>query len=234
MLFDDCWGTSPKLGKQKGRAGEVHNHGWVQSPGNAVTNNTSAWDRLEEYVKGLLKTFGKDERVLIWDLYNEPGNTGQRGKSLPLLEKTFEWANEAAPLQPLTVGVWADFKALNSLQLNASDIITFHNYQNPASLLEWIKDLEGLGRPLICTEYMARGHGSFFKPSLEIFKKNKVGCLNWGLVDGKTQTKFPWGTLPGSPEPALWHHEIFRKNGQPYDREETSYIKKLMKKNKIF
>ena len=234
VIFDDCWGTAPKTGKQKGRPGEVHNHGWVQSPGNAVTNSPKTWGRLEKYVKGLLKTFGRDERVIIWDLYNEPGNTSQREKSMPLLEKAFEWAKEADPAQPLTSGVWADFKALNSFQLNSSDIITFHNYREPAHLLTEIKDLEALGRPVICTEYLARGQGSFFKPSLEIFKKYKVGCYNWGLVDGKTQTKFAWGTPSGAPEPELWHHEIFRKNGQPYDREETAYIKKLTKNKKIF
>ena len=83
--------------------------------------------------------------------------------------------------QPLTSGIWTDFKAFNSFQLNSSDIITFHNYREPANLLTEIKDLKALNRPLICTEYMARGHGSFFKPNLEIFKKHKVGCYNLGI-----------------------------------------------------
>src|SRR5262245_31644487 len=112
-LFDDCWNTNPKVGKQPEPVPGVHNSGWVQSPSSAVVVNPKEWDRLERYVKDIVGTFGKDKRVLFWDLYNEPGNTKLDDKSLPLLKEVFRWARAAKPEQPLSVGVWYGNKTLN-------------------------------------------------------------------------------------------------------------------------
>ncbi len=233
-VFDDCWNPKPKLGKQLCNKFGRHNYGWAQSPGVDVVNEPKQWGRLEKYVLGLLRTFGQDERVLLWDLYNEPGNSKQDEKSVPLLEKTFEWAQTADPIQPLTSGVWALNRSVSHTQLSGSDIITFHNYDNLENLRGTINDLKSLGRPVICTEYMARGKGSLFLTHLPEFKKGKVGCYNWGLVDGKTRTKYPWGSPDSCPEPAPWFHEIFRKNGKPYIPSETAFIKAITKDNDIF
>ena len=229
VIFDDCWNQSPKPGKQPSPIPGVHNSGWVQSPSSAVVENPRKWDRLEKYVKDVVGAFAKDERVLAWDLYNEPGNGGLDAKSLPLVKAVFQWARAAGPAQPLSVGVWYGNKTLNDYQLAESDVITFHNYNNADNLRTEIKNLKKLGRPVICTEYMARKQNSLFASCLPVFKEERVGAYKWGLVSGKTQTIYPWGSPKGAPEPMPWFHDIFRADGAAYDPKEMAVIKKLTK-----
>ncbi len=229
VLFDDCWNAEFALGLQPAPRPGVHNSGWVQSPGARLVDDQPAWPRLAEYVQGVLTAFGRDERVLLWDLYNEPGNQGLGDRSLGLLERTFAWAREAGPDQPLTVGVWNDdLTALNALQLAESDVVSFHDYGDLAHLEAQIAALKPQGRPLICTEYMARPRDSRFETHLPIFKRDQIGCLNWGLISGKTQTIMPWNSPEGSPEPPEWFHDIFYADGRPYHEAEVAFIRESL------
>jgi endo-1,4-beta-mannosidase len=227
VFFDDCWNPSPKIGPQPEPVPSVHNSGWLQSPGIDIVNNLESWERLERYVVDITSRFAQDERVLMWDLYNEPGNNGNGEKSLPLVKKVFEWARYVNPSQPLSIGVWADFPELNEYQLTASDVITFHNYEPADHLSQQITRLRQYGRPLICTEWMARTRGSLVETNLPIFQRENVGCINWGLVAGKTNTIWPWDTEEGAPEPDLWFHDLFHSNGTPYHEGETALFKEL-------
>jgi hypothetical protein len=227
-IFDDCWNPDAKPGKQPMPKAGVHNSGWVRSPNKATHDDPGQWNYLEDYVKDILTTFKNDDRILMWDLYNEPANSGYGMTSMPLLKKVFEWAWSVRPSQPLTVGVWfLDFPAINKYQLENSDIITYHNYSDTVSMKKAIDSLQRMGRPVICTEYMARSNNSKFETHLPILKRYNVGAINWGLVSGKSNTIFPWGSKEGSPEPNPWFHDIFRKDGTPYDVKEVELIKKL-------
>jgi hypothetical protein len=226
VLFDDCWNDSPKLGSQPSPVPGVHNSGWLRSPGSKAVTDPSTWPRLKRYVQGVIDAFGQDGRVLAWDLWNEPGNNGMGEQSLPLLEATFAWARAVGPAQPLTAGIWFHNEALNASQLGASDVITFHNYLDADSLSVQIAELKAMSRPVICTEYMARPFGSLFATHLPIFQGERVGCYNWGLVSGKTQTIYPWGSAPGGLEPELWFHDVFRQDGSPFDPEEVVAIRR--------
>jgi endo-1,4-beta-mannosidase len=226
VFFDDCWNVESAPGKQPAPRPGVHNSGWVQSPGSKVVNDPTQWSRLEDYVCEMLNQFGTDERILMWDLYNEPGNSQQGERSLGLLQAVFGWARSVAIDQPISVGWWSDFPTLNAYQFANSDIITFHNYNDADSLRTQIEALKALGRPMLCTEYMARPRGSRFETHLPIFKENGVGCVNWGLVAGKTQTNYPWGSAENSAEPEVWFHEIFHADGSPYIQAEVDAIKK--------
>jgi hypothetical protein len=227
-IFDDCWNPDAKIGKQPEPKPGIHNSGWMRSPNKSTHDDSTQWNYLEQYVKDILSTFKNDNRILLWDLYNEPGNSGYHLTSLPLLKKIFEWAWSVRPSQPLTAGAWYDNKTLNEFQLASSDVITFHNYNNAASLEKQISELQESGRPVICTEYMARTRDSRFQSHLSIFKKYNVGAINWGLVAGKSNTIYQWDTpVPDGSEPAIWFHDIFRKDGTPYDPEEIAVIKKL-------
>ena len=231
VFFDDCWNPDPVYGKQPLPKPGVHNSGWMRSPSQSVHNDSTKWNMLERYVKDILSSFKYDPRILCWDLYNEPGNSNYNLTSLPLLKKIFEWAWSIRPTQPLTVGIWYDNKELNDFQLNNSDIITFHNYNNADDLEKEIKALKKYGRPVICTEYMARTHGSTFENDLPVFKKYNVGAINWGFVSGKSNTIFPWGSKEGTTEPKTWFHDIFRQDGTPFDPNEISLIKRLTNKD---
>jgi hypothetical protein len=229
VFFDDCWNKTPKIGEQPAPRTGIHNSGWVQDPGDPESRDSTKFGGLETYVTDVLTQFGHDKRILLWDLYNEPGNGDKKEASVPLVRHVFRWARAANPEQPLSIGLWAwDFEKLNALQVLNSDVITYHNYDDPAWHQRVIQLLKVSGRPLICTEYMARPRNSRFATILPLLKKENVGAINWGLVDGKTNTKYAWETpLADGSEPIEWFHEVFRKDGTPYRRDETELIKRL-------
>jgi hypothetical protein len=230
VFFDDCWNEDPHVGKQPEPKPSVHNSGWMQSPGRRMVNDPTTWDPLQNYVTDILKTFGKDDRILMWDLYNEPGNSNEEVKSLPLLTKVFEWARAANPSQPVSAGMWnwsAKFDELNKFQSEHSDVITFHVYSPPGETEKRIAEMKKFDRPVICTEYMARKQGSTFKDCLPIFKREHVAAINWGFVSGKTNTIFAWDTPENAPTPKVWFHDIYRADGTAFDPSEVEFIRKL-------
>jgi hypothetical protein len=241
VLFDSCWDPNPKLGAQHPPIPGVHNSGWVQSPGRAGLADTANYPRLEAYVHGVIGAFGKDKRVLGWDLWNEPDNgkaDEQFRQVATLLPRVFAWAREADPSQPITSGVWHDddwspaaqVNAIEKVQLEQSDIITFHVYDWPEVLERRIKELQPYGRPIISTEYLARGAGSTFDTSLPIARKYNVGMINWGFVLGKTQTNLPWDSWQKpytQNPPAVWHHDVFQPDGKPYRQAEIDQLRAL-------
>ncbi len=231
VLFDSCWNDDPQLGKQPAPVTGKHNSGWVRAPGTKRLFDSRTWAGLEQYTKGVLTAFANDKRVLVWDLFNEPTNSGYNDAVMPLLTKTFAWAQAVRPSQPITAGWWNDHELSNDLMFAQSDIITFHNYNEAPKLEAQIIDLQKrFGRPLICTEYMARTRNSTFQSSLPIFKKYKVGAINWGLVKGKTNTIYAWNApMPDGKEPPVWFHDIFRPDGSVFDPAETALIKQLAK-----
>ncbi len=247
VLFDSCWDPEPKLGPQHPPIPGVHNSGWVQSPGIALADQ-SQQPRFEAYVKGIVGRFASDDRILAWDLWNEPDNGGGGNYTTNLKNKTdlmdgmlphvFAWARSVGPRQPLTSGVWqhedwsnpSTLSPTEKIQLGESDIISFHDYSWPETFEKRIVQLETLHRPILCTEYMARGAGSTFDESLPIAAKHHVGAINWGLVQGLSQTYLPWDSwkLPYTDrEPTVWFHDVFYTNGKPYRQAEADEIRRI-------
>lgn len=248
VLFDSVWNPNPHLGPQPAPRPGVHNSQWVQSPGAKALANPADYPRLEAYVKGVVGAFAHDNRVLAWDIWNEPDNTNQSsyGKEelrnkvqivLRLLPKAFTWARAENPEQPLTSGVWrGDWSNPNQLepmakeQLELSDITSFHNYGPPSDFEARVKSLQQYGRPIICTEYMARPMHSTFQGILPIAKRYHVGAINWGFVKGKTQTNLPWDSWQhpyAKNPPKVWFHDIFYSTGKPYSKAEVQFIRHM-------
>lgn len=248
VLFDSVWDPHPQLGKQRAPKPGVHNSGWLQAPGAAALQDVAQYPRLEAYVKGVVGAFAKDNRILAWDVWNEPDNMNgsSYGKQEPpnkvslvvsLLPKVFAWARSAGARQPLTAGVWkgdwstdAKLTTIDKIMLEQSDVISFHNYDAGAEFEKRIQWLQRFNRPILCTEYMARGNKSTFEGSLPIAKKYNVAAINWGFVMGKTQTHLPWDSWQKpyvDREPSIWFHEIFRPDGTPYRVDEVELIRKL-------
>jgi hypothetical protein len=247
VLFDSVWDPSPEMGKQREPRPHVHNSGWVQAPGKEMLKDQSRWDHaLKPYVVGVIGHFRNDHRVLMWDLMNEPDNENPPYKAeelpnkaelaLTLLKAEWTWARGAKPSQPLTSGVWrgdwssdASLTGIERFQLQNSDVITFHSYEPPPAMKRRIESLRRYGRPILCTEYMARPLGSTFESILPLLQAEHVAAYNWGFVNGKTQTIYPWDSWekPYTAEPSVWFHDIFRKDGSPYDPKEVLLIKQL-------
>jgi len=246
--FDSVWDPFPKSGKQRAPRPHVHNSGWVQSPGVEIISDPKRHDELADYARGVISHFRTDQRIHAWDIINEPDNMNRSSYmqhepknkpelSLVLLKKAFGWAREAKPEQPITSGVWqgADWSTdeklseVDRFMLHNSDIISFHDYQPLEKLKVRIAALKRLSRPMLCTEYMARGAGSRFDPVLPYLKEQGIGAYNWGFVAGKSQTIYPWDswTKKYTAEPELWFHDIFRADGSIYDKQEVALIKKV-------
>jgi hypothetical protein len=248
VLFDSCWDPFPKLGPQHPPIPGVHNSGWVQSPGAIALQDPAQYPRLKEYVQGVVGAFANDPRILAWDLWNEPNNSNGgaygpvevKNKAelvLALLPEVFAWARSANPSQPLTSGVWdgnwsstEKLSPMQRIQLEQSDVISFHNYGWPEDFEQKVEWLERYHRPILCTEYMARPMGSTFDLILPIARKHHVAAINWGLVAGKTQTYLPWDSWQRPyvlEKPPVWFHEVFYQDGKPYREREVQIIREL-------
>ncbi|MCB1126244.1 MAG: hypothetical protein KDM81_07095, partial [Verrucomicrobiae bacterium] len=180
---------------------------------------------LEEYVKDLVGTYGSDRRVIVWDLYNEPGN-GTASGSRELMEAAFGWAREMEPAQPLTTGAWTDFQStLSRRMMELSDVVSFHGYDPVPGIEAKLEICAAQGRPVLCTEWLVRRDGNTFEQLLPLFRNRRIGCYNWGLVAGRTQTYFPWGSPQGAAEPERWQHDILRADGTPFSTREVRFIK---------
>jgi hypothetical protein len=243
--FDDCGfsGREPYLGPQDPPVPGVHNSGGAASPGREVVRDRSRWPELERFVTDLVSHFRDDDRLLAWDLYNEPGNEAvftraaapdPRGPlvehSMALARAAFAWARAAQPSQPLTSGVWNPaWPAHNQELLEQSDVASFHHYLGLPHLRGVVETLRRTGRPLLCTEWLARGLGSTVATHLPWFREQRIGCFHWGLVNGRTQTHLPWPAFAQLGRDGLWHHDLFHPDGSPYDADEIELFRKVLR-----
>ena len=243
VLLDGVWHPRPRLGPQPAPKPRLHNSVWVQSPGAEVLYDRSRWGELRPYVSAVVGRFADDPRIVAWDLFNEPDQadvdtlrSGSREEksvhATDLARDVFSWARDLAPSQPLTVGVWeydsggrAVDNRMNEMALSQSDIVSFHCYEPREQLEAVIGHLETHGRPLLCTEWLARTNGSTVD-LLDVFVGHRVGAINWGLVDGRTQTRYPWKSWQ---EPMTddepWFHELLHRDGSPYDEAEAAIFR---------
>lgn len=253
VFFDSVWHPVPKIGIQPEPIPGVHNSGWIQSPGKEILGEIARHNELKEYLQTVIARYANDQRVLVWDLFNEPDNMvrtsyGDLGQgielsrkkkyagALALLQAAFEWSREVNPSQPLTVGIWArfDFQKLSPIQkasIENSDVISFHTYESFDVVGDQLPELTALGRPVFCTEYMARPKENTFETILPQFKAHKIAAYNWGFINGRSQTIYPWDSweTPHTGEPSPWFHDIFRQDGTPFDSFEIELIKRLTK-----
>ena len=202
-------------------------HGGVARPHPGIISyrkNLPAAKRIAtDFVKAVLRRYGQDQRIIAWDLFNEPWLEDR-----PMVEHVFSVAREQNPSQPLTA-CWQGE--------DLSDVYNFHTYGRPgnakgsqAHLLPFDIELQqavASGRPLLCTECLARTFGNTFEAFLPYFSKYKVGWYIWGLCAGTAQHYFPWGWPEGSPEPKNWFHCILYPDGSAYRDSEIELIRKF-------
>lgn len=235
-FFDDCVfgeNVDPSLGKQPEPMEGWYAWAWSPSPGHTIVKDSSTWFRLEKYVKDVMGTFKKDPAILCWDLYNEPTNSGLGSKSLSLVRNVFKWAREIDPSQPLTIAYWNGKQDLNSIIFDNSDIITFHSYSEKEGVEKLISSLKQYKRPVICSEWLNRPRGSTVESILPVFARENIGCLHWGLVNGKTQTHLPWGHRPKDlPYNRIWQHDLYTNDYKVYNPYEIELFKSYIIKSK--
>jgi len=215
----------------------VHGGGWrypgrlhwtcCEPEGSISEKTLAAWEKsrpaAEQFIRSTLSRYAKDERIILWDLYNEAPKAAR-----PVVEMIFQWAREVNPSQPLSV-CWQGH--------DLSDVITFHTYGRPGfetanrnslgwdflTELDWAR---AWGRPMLCTEWLARPFGNTIEAILPFFERYHVGWFVWGLCAvGPAQYQFPWGWPMGSPPPEKWFHCLLYPDGTPYSAEEILMIR---------
>lgn len=252
VLFDSCWNPDPVAGRQHPPIPGVHNSGWVQSPGRADLVDRTQDARFQRYVEDIVGHFANDRRIVAWDVWNEPDNDGggsynskqleaEKTRIAELLPRVFEWARSRKPSQPLTSGVWIGpdwspgsptLNAIQRTQLAQSDVITFHNYEFPEQFEARIAQLRPYGRPIICTEWLARGAGSNVETHLPIARRENIGMINWGLVQGRMQTHLPWDSWERPytlQQPSVWFHDLMKPDGTPYRAREAEIFRETVR-----
>ena len=250
VLFDSCWDPDPRVGPQHPPIPGVHNSGWLQSPGRKDLIDPGQDRKLRRYVEDVVGSFAKDERVLAWDLWNEPDNSGgggyndeqlaqERVRIEHLLPQAFGWARAQRPIQPLTSALWdgddwspgsTTLNRIQQVQLAESDVITFHNYGWPESFEARIAQLRPYGRPILCTEWLARSAGSTVDAVLPIARRENIGMINWGFVQGEIQTHLPWDSWQRPytlQQPSVWFHDLLQPDGTPYRPREAEIFRTL-------
>lgn len=243
VLFDGIWDPDPRPGPQREPRPRVHNSTWLQSPGAAVLADRGRWPALRPYVEAVLGRFGGDERVVVWDLWNEPDSpnpayaprdpAGKRALVADLLEQVWDWAVAVDPDQPLTAGVYEGVahhperaSRVARIALERSDVVSFHCYGPEPVLRRAITGLRTHGRPLLCTEWMARPTSPV--SLAEVLHDEGVGAYVWGLVDGRSHTRWSWTSWlrPDRPD-RVWFHDLLHRDGRPYDEAEVALLRRL-------
>ena len=193
-----------------------------------------------EMVTRTVSKYAKDERIICWNVYNEPGITiGER--SIDILNTLFNLIRALDPIQPLCADVWRGVKG-DKIQTKEelvayelSDVISFHSYQSFTKLVKEINFHKKTGRPLLLTEWLHRiNHNNIFD-LYPLFFLNNVANYCWGFVSGKTQTYEPWECMwddwdrgeGGNYDFTKWQHDLFRPNLRPYDPHEIELIKEF-------
>ena len=228
------WVTTrePYLGVQEDPVPGVHNSQWTGTGRMAVLNNPGNWELpptdpssgsgVRDYVQDVVGAYANDERVLMWNIYNEPGNGSL---SSALIRASAEWARELNPIQPLSFDVWGG--SPDGVAWAESDVISYHNYSGPQSTMTGVQNmLNNSGRPVFITEWMARTFGSTIPDIFPELMDRGVASYNWGLVNGDQQTHWPWGSpaQTETTEPPLWFHDLYRRDGTPYIESEIKML----------
>lgn len=204
-----------------------HDRGWIYK-GARIFDCFGQWeenrDEVARFISEIVARYGRDERVAFWDLYNEPWEANR-----PLVELAFARAREQRPIQPLTC-CWRAW--------DLSDITSFHCYEKPGtpprqqvmgvhylSFEDELKRACSTGRPILCSECVARTFGNELEAFLPYYSRAHIGFYVWGLCAGSAQYHIPWEWPEGSPVPRRWFQCMLYPDGTPFDEKEIAMIR---------
>lgn len=228
VLFDDLnrAGREPEVGPQPPPVPGAHNAQWVPSPGPSRVTDPQRWKELEEYMKSVLNRFRNDRRVLYWDLYNTAGNDGLWDRSLPLLERSFDWAREVNPSQPIAVPAWRELGSpMSARKLERSDLITFQSFDSAQMVESQIQLLKRFNRPIVLVDFLMRQRESRLETILPVCATYGVGWFSRGLAQGRTQIWVQDSAFANPQAPDLWQADVLKSDGAAYDRREIDLIR---------
>ncbi len=236
--------VAPHIGEQKydwGYHGGRKNspHQTLYEMGFSPLDETDTREQFYKFVAEMIDIYKDDERICVWDLYNEPGNSRRDSVTLPHLKEIFKIARDINPIQPLTACYWRAYSdevsECEQYCLDNSDIISYHNYRGLETNVKILRKLKKYNRPIFNTEWLGRIIGSTVQELFPLFYIEKVSCYNWGFVAGKYQTYEPYNAQWEGYERGeandidfrLWFHDLYRPSHRPYDPKETELIRRI-------
>ena len=253
VLGNDCsrpkfmW-SMPKLGEQPYDLGyhggrKRTQHGGFSEAGYLMVDDPEYRAKFFAFCRELVAKYAHDDRIVMWELWNEPGAGNRKAMSAQVLKDLFALCWEVDPDQPLTANVWGDDawkliggkepSEIGRLSAELSDVISYHGYVSVANQAKLVDALEKrFGRPLYNTEWLVRTWGCEFSDNYAFMARRKIGALNWGFVNGKYQTHEPYepmwkGKFEFNGDPTRWFHDLFRVSHHPYDPYEIAVARNV-------
>lgn len=207
IFFDDCWDPNPHLGDQGAPIVGRHNSRWVQSPGAPVKDAyyTAYKAKVRNYVQDVVNAHKTDNRILFWEQQNEPGcNSGGAQKAMNVIlmndaRIAIKDTGTTIPVGSPSVQQWEPWYF--------SDFFSFHPYDAAYS--------GPYGPTVLNSETMNRGSQTV--PGIvSNYGGRNTGYIMWEFGIGRSNTRFPWGSPDGAPEPATPFHGIVYPDGHPW------------------
>lgn len=155
----------------------------------------------EKEVRKLVAAFATDERIIFWDIWNEPRfreGEADTFRNMDWIEKMVLWCREEGIIQPITSSIiwdtgfdadtessaWKRRAEVESMM----DIHNFHDYQAAENMgrdltvtLRKIREISN--RPMVCTECMTRVYGSGVQRTLAAFAREHIHFYLWGMFN---------------------------------------------------
>ena len=204
---------------------------------------------VEELVKTLIRPFANDERIVLWDIWNEPGfKTGdpETFREMEWVEKMVHWCREENLCQPITASIiwdpdrdadvssptWEKRRQVEAMM----DLHNFHSYdcaRNFGAEIDYTLDRirKISNRPIVCTEAMIRVNGSSVQRTLPVFAREHVHVYLWGLYNNDWNWSVKWGRSTYDAFDPMFHDFLWA-DGDAYDAREFPFIKNFRFWNK--
>ncbi len=103
------------------------------------------------YVDDLVSPHGNDERILAWDLCNEPFNSGREDVFLPWLGNLRDHAKDKGALAPITIGVSPRLTQMEMVE-PLCDVLTPHLYGASAADDSCVEFANRVRKPMFAGE----------------------------------------------------------------------------------
>ena len=216
---------------------------------NDKENEKENLKKAEELVKTLIRPFANDERIVLWDIWNEPGfKTGdpETFREMEWLEKMVHWCREENLCQPITASIiwdpdrdadvssptWEKRRKVEAMM----DLHNFHSYdcaRNFGAEIDYTLDRirKISNRPIVCTEAMIRVNGSSVQRTLPVFAREHVHVYLWGLYNNDWNWSVKWGRSTYDAFDPMFHDFLWA-DGDAFDAREFPFIRNFRFWNK--
>lgn len=209
---------------------------FTSGPGQAA-----ALARVESYLRKVIDAFRGDDRIVLWDLWNEPAiNSDDTPVIMEWIKKMATWARQEGCTQPLSASIiWdagissATGSSANYLARNAAeaemDVHNYHDYgvsedhnRNTKVMVDRLKKIRDCA--IVNTECLGRVTGATMARSLVEFAKYHINFYVWGLYASDFNWEVKWGRSTYYAYEPMFHNVLFA-DGEPYDAKELTYVK---------